>query len=189
MRCYACHAWSWEILCQSCQASLLNPSMHTQSMGGLDIISFFSYDEIAPLLHTKHHPQGHRMFTLLGKKVLYPFMEAFAESEERLSLLGIDERVEEGYSHIACLTHAMQTHKIRPLHGKLLAQNALHYSGHSRAFREANPRAFEYKGKRGIEVILVDDIVTTGMTLKEAEATLNAHGVKVAFALTLAYVG
>jgi len=37
-----------------------------------------------------------------------------------------------------------------------------------------------------IEVILVDDIVTTGLTLQEAETILNKNGIVVLFALTLA---
>jgi len=39
-----------------------------------------------------------------------------------------------------------------------------------------------------MDVILIDDIITTGTTLKEAEKVLNKNGINVLFALTLAYV-
>ncbi len=49
-----------------------------------------------------------------------------------------------------------------------------------------NSRDFLYKCKSGIDVILVDDIITTGITLQEAQKVLISHGDNVLFALTLA---
>ena len=49
-----------------------------------------------------------------------------------------------------------------------------------------NPRGFRYAPFEADEVILVDDIVTTGTTLSEAAETLHAHGKKVILCLTLA---
>jgi competence protein ComFC len=39
-----------------------------------------------------------------------------------------------------------------------------------------------------VHAILVDDIITTGITLQEAQKVLMQHGVNVLFALTLADV-
>jgi competence protein ComFC len=52
-------------------------------------------------------------------------------------------------------------------------------------FRLNNPRNFEYKGEKNRSVILVDDVVTTGTTLKEAKEVLANYGVKVEFCLVL----
>jgi competence protein ComFC len=49
-----------------------------------------------------------------------------------------------------------------------------------------NPREFYYTGEQGIEAILIDDIITTGVTLQEAQQELERHGVEVLFAVTLA---
>jgi competence protein ComFC len=64
----------------------------------------------------------------------------------------------------------------------------VNYSGKSLQYRLEHPRDFVYTGKSGIDVILVDDIVTTGITLQEAQKVLMEHDVNVLFALTLADV-
>ena len=48
-----------------------------------------------------------------------------------------------------------------------------------------HPRKFSYKPFDEKEVILVDDIVTTGTTLTEAAEVLHAQGKKVILCLTL----
>ncbi len=53
-------------------------------------------------------------------------------------------------------------------------------------FRLNNSRKFEYSGDKNIEAVLVDDIITTGTTLKEAYKLLKSCGVDVLFALTIA---
>jgi competence protein ComFC len=103
-------------------------------------------------------------------------------------VVGVDEDVKSGYSHVALLTHEMSYKGVKVLHGKLMAQNSVNYSGKKLQYRLENPREFLYSGKSNIEVILVDDIVTTGTTLKEAKQVLEKSGVQVLFALTLADV-
>ncbi len=118
-----------------------------------------------------------------------PFIEEFAESDDRdVYIVGIDEYVKSGYAHVALLTRAMKTKTSKPQHSALMAQNRVNYSGKSLQFRLENPREFVYKGKSNIDVILVDDIITTGITLQEAQKVLMSHGVNVLFALTLADV-
>ena len=75
-----------------------------------------------------------------------------------------------------------------PLHSSLLAQNRVNYSGKSLQYRLSNPRDFLYTGKHNIDAILVDDIITTGITLQEAQQVLEQNSVNVLFALTLADV-
>ena len=69
-----------------------------------------------------------------------------------------------------------------------MAKNRVNYSGRSLQYRLENPRDFVYTGKSGVDVILVDDIITTGITLQEAQKVLIKKGVNVLFALTLADV-
>jgi competence protein ComFC len=118
-----------------------------------------------------------------------PFIEEFVETDERnVYIVGIDEYVKNGYAHVSLLTRAMKTKTSIPQHSALMAQNRVNYSGKSLQFRLENPREFVYKGKSNIDVILVDDIITTGITLQEAQNVLLSHGVNVLFALTLADV-
>lgn len=187
MRCYACAKPSFQIICSDCREKLFRPQVHTRKIGTLDVISFYPYAAIASLLHTKHKPEGYRIYRRLARMTMQPFIKEFAESlESDVYIVGVDEYVGSGYSHTALLAHAMRTQKTKVLHGKLLAKNRVSYSGKDLQFRLNHPRDFRYTGKRGIDVILVDDTVTTGITLQEAQGVLLQHGVNVLFALTLA---
>ncbi|UFH60417.1 ComF family protein [Sulfurovum mangrovi] len=153
----------------------------------MDVISFYPYSAIESLLHTKHKAEGYRIYKKLAKMTMKPFVKEFAESlESDVYILGVDEYVGSGYSHTALLTRELGTKYTKIMHGKLLAQNRISYSGKDLQFRLNNRRNFNYTGKKDIDVILVDDTITTGITLQEAQNVLLQHGVNVLFALTLA---
>jgi competence protein ComFC len=189
MRCYFCSKLSLDIICKNCQKNLLVPTVKTRTVGTLDVISFFRYSTLETLLHTKHKPAGYRVFKKLGILFFKPFIKEFVENEVGdVYIIGIDEVVRNGYSHVALLTHAMQYREAKPMHTSLLARSRVNYSGKSLQYRLENPRNFVYTGQKGIDVILVDDIITTGITLQEAQNVLMEHDVNVLFALTLADV-
>ena len=189
MRCFSCSELSFKIICKTCVERLFVPTISTRKVGTLDVISFFKYSTLETLLHSKHKPEGYRIYKALAKMTMKPFIEEFVESDERdVYIVGIDEYVKSGYAHVALLARAMRTKSSIPQHSSLMAQNRVNYSGKSLQFRLENPRDFLYNGKPNIDVILVDDIITTGITLKEAQKVLMAHGVNVLFALTLADV-
>ena len=168
---------------------LFIPTMSTRKVGTLDVVSFFKYSSLETLLHSKHKPEGYRIYKALANITMKPFIEEFVESDDRdVYIIGIDEYVKSGYSHVALLTRAMKTKSSIIQHSSLMAQNRVNYSGKNLQFRLENPRDFLYKGKSNIDVILVDDIITTGITLQEAQKVLISHGVNVLFALTLAEV-
>lgn len=189
MRCYSCSKLSFKVICKTCISQLFRLEMSTRKVGTLDVISFYKYSTLESLLHTKHRPEGHRIYKALAEITLKPFIKEFIESDPRdVYIVGIDEFVKSGYSHVALLTRAMKTKSSFPQHGTLLAQNRVNYSGKDLQFRLDNSRDFVYRGKSNIDVILVDDIITTGITLQEAQKVLIKHGVNVLFALTLADV-
>jgi competence protein ComFC len=189
MRCLSCHKLSFNTFCKLCQEQILKPNITKQVVDGLDVYSFFSYQHIEDLLLTKHTPQGFKVYKYLAKISFKPFIKSFLESDNRpLFVIGIDENVKYGYSHVALLTHELKRQNVKILHTKLMAKNSLKYAGKSLQFRLENPREFSYTGIKDIEVILVDDIITTGTTLKEAKNMLQRSGVEVLFALTLASV-
>ena len=189
MRCLSCHKLSISTFCETCQNNLLKPSVTKRTFGSLEVYSFFNYQHIEDLLLTKHTPQGYQLYRALARLSFRPFIKKFIENDPReVYVVGIDENVKSGYSHVALLTHEMRHKYVHIEHAKLMATNSVNYSGKTLQFRLENSREFEYKGKKDIEVILVDDIVTTGTTLKEATETLKLNGVDVLFALTLATV-
>ena len=189
MRCFSCSQLSFKIICQKCLEQLFVPSISTRKVGTLDVISFFKYSTLETLLHSKHKPEGYRIYKALANITMKPFIEEFVENDNRdVYIVGIDEYVKSGYAHVALLTRAMKTKTSVPQHSLLMANNRVNYSGKSLQFRLENPREFFYKGKSNVDVILVDDIITTGITLQEAQKALMDHGVNVLFALTLADV-
>jgi competence protein ComFC len=168
---------------------LFRTTIGTRTIGTLDVISFYKYATLESLLLTKHKPEGYRIYKALANMTMKPFIEEFAENAEGdVYIIGVDEYVKSGYAHVALLTHTMKTKKTIPLHSTLMAQNRVNYSGKDLQFRLSNPRNFKYTGKKNIDVILVDDIITTGITLQEAQKVLMQHNVNVLFALTLADV-
>lgn len=189
MRCYSCAKLSVKIICTSCKETLFSPKISTKKIGTLDVISFYRYSTLESLLHTKHKPQGYRIYKALAQMTFKPFMKEFVENiDSDIYVIGIDENVRSGYSHVALLSRSMKTKKSFPLHATLMAQNSVNYSGKSLQYRLDHPREFKYSGKSNIDVILVDDIITTGITLQEAQYVLSKQGVNVLFALTLADV-
>jgi len=189
MRCYSCSKLNFKIICKTCIDQLFTVKMSTRKVGTLDVISFYKYSALESLLHSKHKPEGYRIYKALAQMTMKPFIEEFVESDPRdIYIVGIDEYVKSGYAHVALLSRALKTKSSTPLHSSLMAQNRVNYSGKSLQFRLENPRDFVYSGKSDIDVILVDDIITTGITLQEAQKVLMQNGVNVLFALTLADV-
>ncbi len=155
----------------------------------MDVISFYRYSTIESLLHTKHKPEGHRIYKALAEMTMKPFIEEFSENNDGdVYIVGVDEHVKSGYAHVALLTKAMKRKNSIPQYASLLATKRVNYSGKSLQFRIDNPREFVYTGIEDVHAILVDDIITTGITLQEAQKVLMQHGVNVLFALTLADV-
>lgn len=189
MRCFSCSKLSLKIICKTCEEQLFVPTVSTRKIGTLDVISFFKYSTLESLLLTKHKPEGYRIYKALAKMTMKPFIEEFVESDDRdVYIVGIDEHIKSGYAHVALLTRAMKTKYSIPQHSALMAGNRVNYSGKTLQYRLEHPRDFVYTGRSDVDVILVDDIITTGITLQEAQKILMENGVNVLFALTLADV-
>jgi len=186
MRCLVCEAFSWKVLCVACADyfSVLHPSQRTLS-NGFKVNSFFAYDDVAGLLHTKHTPHGARVLDFLARVSFVPFIRKLT-LESPLLAVPIDDHVRHGYSHTAILAKALKTPMVKPLYGALRATNTTSFSGKSLAFRKANPRGFTCKVPKGSVVVLVDDLITSGQTLLEASNVLTKQGITPLFGLTLA---
>ncbi|MBD3807825.1 MAG: ComF family protein, partial [Epsilonproteobacteria bacterium] len=153
----------------------------------LDVYSFYKYSSIEPILLTKHTALGYRVFSAIADITFKPFINEFILNDSRkVYIVGIDEKVKNGYSHVALLTNSMKSKFSKVLHASLISSKNTTYSGKTLQFRLENPRNFIYRGKKDIDAILIDDIITTGTTLQEAQKVLEENGVNVLFALTLA---
>ncbi|WP_331775348.1 phosphoribosyltransferase [Sulfurospirillum sp. 1612] len=145
--------------------------------------SFYKYSELCKLLHTKHTYIGAKIFAYLSHHAILPFLK---EANLRdVVLLPIDDHVRGGYSHTAVMAHELKT-VLPTIYGSIRAQNPIRYSGQKLKVRQAQKRDFKIKCKAGISAILIDDVVTTGNTLMEAQATCQKNDIMIAFAITLA---
>ncbi len=186
MRCHACGRFSFSLLCRSCQDLYLYPEPKTRRLDtGLEVLSFYAYDEIEPFLLTKHTPHGRTIYRILAKRA-FSLLEAPTSPAWAVAL---DDHVRHGYSHTAVLAHLLQAKGYRYRPGTLIAANRVSYAGQTRAFRIMNPRRFTYRGPTDVTAIPVDDIVTSGLTLQEAQAVLLQNGIDVPYAVVLADTG
>ena len=186
IRCLLCRKFSLPHICLDCQSNFLKPSLSTRLIGDdFKVFSFYNYHDIAPLLKTKHTHIGASVYKILANSALKEFSKNFHFDTEVFAM-GIDDTSKGGYAHTAILTKALESSVITPLYGRLRAGNDISYSGKDLAYRLQHSRGFIYHDKRDIDVILVDDIITTGTTLLEAKNVLEKADVSPIFALTLA---
>ncbi len=186
MRCLSCECFSLIHICKDCQNRYLKPSLHKRELSAKTIaLSFYKYEDIKDLLHTKHTPLGYYIFDILAKNSFAFFAKNF-EFSSLANSIAIDDRLSSGYSHTAVLNHSLKSKYIKPLHNRLKAQNRVNYSGKSKEFRLLNPRNFKLSGVKNSDVILVDDIITTGTTLLEAQKIIENSNNNLLFSLTLA---
>ncbi len=186
MKCLLCASWSLSHICKDCQKESLEPSFYKRKIrGNIAVYSFYKYRDIEKLLHTKHTDLGFYIYSLLAKIAFGRFAENFS-FEEDVASLGVDEHVKHGYSHTAILNRALNAEHICPRFNKIIAGSSDTYSGKSFQYRLLHPRKFKVKPFKERYVILVDDIITTGMTLTQAVEAVEKEGKEVVFCLTLA---
>jgi len=186
MKCLLCSSWSFQHICKACQKESLKPSLYKRKIrGNIDVYSFYKYKEIEKLLHTKHKDLGYYIYSILADKAFKHFTQNFT-FEERVAAVAIDDKVDSGYAHTAILTHALTSSSIQPFSNTLRASSTHNYSSQSFQYRLLHPRNFTLKAFEPHFVILVDDILTTGLTLTQAVDCIEKEGKEVLFCLTLA---
>ena len=186
MRCQLCESFSFSHICSPCKQTFLTPKIYKRTiLGNIQVISFYKYDDIKSLLHTKHTDLGYYIYTILAELAFKKFADEF-HFDEQIASIGIDDRIKNGYAHTALLNKALKSKNITPRYAKILSNNDITYSGKSKEYRLEHPREFTCKNFSEKNVILVDDIITTGLTLTQACNTLTCKDKEVLFCLTLA---
>ncbi|WP_428024792.1 ComF family protein [Arcobacter sp.] len=186
MRCLLCENLSFQIICKTCQATLLVPSFHKREIeDGFYNYSFYTLSELEDLISSKYYFFGDKVFNILAKLSFEKFASNF-EFDKRVIVIPIDDHTRHEFSHSAILAHALKSKFIQPSYNTLRASNIVKYAGRDKEFREKNPRRFKLTNFYDKTTILCDDIITTGATITEAKKALEKKNNKVLFSLTLA---
>lgn len=186
MKCISCGQYSLNIICKTCQSEYFTPTLNKREIvKDFYVYSFYKYEDIKEFLDSKYYFYGDRVFKILADLSFKHFSKNF-NYENLIYVLNInDNNKNYDFSQTAILARALKSNTIKVLYNKLNAKNSVKYAGKSLAFRKQNPRKFIYAYKENVDVILVDDIVTTGTTLLEAKKVLESNNCNVLFALTL----
>lgn len=187
MKCFNCGSFALLDLCEHCIDELSEFSLGVRMLeGDFKVYSFYKYQDIKHLLHSKHKFYGYFAFNALAKIAFSRFKDFFAP-QSFVNAVALDDKVENGlYSHSAILARHLKTKFVKPLYRVLHSRSKVKYSGQSVAFRQKHKRRYELLKKPKFPVILVDDVVTTGLSLLEAKEILEKNKISVLFALVLA---
>lgn len=153
--------------------------------GGFKVYYFYDYESVRQLILSKHHLHGRLIFKALASFSFAHFHKYFTP-DTKIQLIPLDDRPKHSFSHTAVLVRALSSTMLRPLYHSLHSGSDVLYQGKSLKYRKENKRKYQVLKLPNHPVILVDDIVTTGLSLQEAKQTLEKRGVKVLFALVLA---
>ena len=188
IKCILCESFSFSIICKACQNNILDPKLYKRELTkGFFIYSFYKYDEIKELINSKYQFYGDEVFKILASLSLKKFSSNFTFNN-KIYAIPIDDHTRHDFSHTAILAKSLKSKYITVKYNSLKATNIVKYAGHDKTFREKNKRNFIYTGDKNIQVILVDDIITTGSTILEAKQILEKYNCEVIFALTLSDV-
>ena len=186
MKCMLCESPSFTHICSNCQEIFLTPSIYKRKiLNNTEVISFYKYSDIKSLLFTKHTDLGFYIYSILAKNSFKKFAENFNYSDT-VSSIAVDDNIKSGYSHTAILNKNLKSQNIKPEFNRLRTNNSISYSGKSKEFRLMNPRNFKFTNSYTNDIILIDDIITTGSTLTQAIQTIQKNEKTILFCLTLA---
>lgn len=185
MRCLLCGKFSFKDLCKDC-LGLIVVKRTCRKLQDFKVYGFFDYDSISFLLHAKYSVLGSKVYRELSKLAL-KHLQAQKKTYDCFGV-GVDDRIsKQGYAHNAIFLSHLKQVGLKPMYRTIYASNDVRYAGKSLKFREQNPRKFILQREViGKEIVLVDDIITSGLTLLEAKEFLEKHGAKVLCAFVLA---
>lgn len=185
MICQTCNKLSFQIICKECQNTLLAANFYKKELEkDFFVYSFYDYNELESLIQSKYYFHGDRVFNILAKLSFAKFALNF-KFDKKLIAISINDNPKQNFSQTAILTKHLKSKYIKPTYNTLKATNIVKYAGKNLEFRKNNPRKFVYTGEKNCDAIIVDDVLTTGLTILEAKDTLKKNSVNALFALTL----
>lgn len=180
MLCQTCHSFSGDFLCDRCRADL-RPAAERILEGGIRLVAAFEHTGVARgLVHDLKY-RGLTRFADLVVEIVAPRVPRLPivpvpRAWSRQIKYGIDPAREIGFRLAAALGVPLLDSLTAPVH-------ALRRAGgdHSRP-----PPGFRVRGSSEDLVLLVDDVVTTGATVRSAAKTLGMSRLALVISATVA---
>jgi predicted amidophosphoribosyltransferase len=172
--------------CIECRAQLsAAPDLPTPH--GLDsCTALLAYDDVArPLITAVKYRNARTSLATLAPVLASLAPVTGASAVVTWAPTTPQRRRQRGFDHAELLASAVARRLRRPRRALLRRAAGAPQTGRSRLERLEGPR-FEASGRAPLEVVLVDDVCTTGSTLGAAAAVLRAAGADVVHALVLA---
>ena len=183
MICVVCERLSIRCICKKCQEVFLRIYPTSRTEGRIKVYSFYRYEDISFLLKSKYYAIGSRVYKILAQKIAQYFFEKNGKQPCKIFSVGIDDVIKNGYSHTSIILHAFRK-SFTPIYGELRARNSIQYAGKSLEFRKNNPKGLCYcSGAR--DLVVFDDIITTGTSMLEAHEVISANGGNFLYGITL----
>ena len=202
MRCVNCGAFSLRMICAACAANLAECRLSMRQVEGFSVFYYYGYSEIRELILSKHHEYGAAVLARIASLSLAKFpihlrreisanpqnYEAFKTTDGvfKFNAVPLDDDARSGYSHTAILARALKSELVEPKFHCLRAQNRVKYTGQSLEFRLKHKRNFKILTPPQFPVILVDDIITSGLSMLQAREALIDGGFMPVCGLVLA---
>lgn len=188
MKCLLCERLCFRVLCAKCLDSIpMYPSL--REVCGVRVYCFFLYDDVDFLMRTKYYAIGSRILPLLARSAAIAFFTKIPKEIDFgiLHLVGVDDYVRSLYSHTGIIIREFakaSKGRMRPIYGQLKAKNPISYAGKSLEYRQRHKRNLIFTAKER-NIVIVDDIITTGTSLYEAIQVCQNAGANVRFCIAL----
>ena len=180
MLCQGCHRFAQGFLCDRCRSSL-RPAADRILEGGIRLVAAFEHTGVARVLIHDLKYRGLTRFADLVVEMVSPRVPALPivpvpRTWSRQIRYGIDPAREIGFRLAGALGVPLLDSLTAPVH-------AIRRAGgdHSRP-----PPGFRVRGRSEDRVLLVDDVVTTGATVRSAANTLGMSRLALVISATVA---